>query len=101
MVSYPRTRCFWGAAGTHAGGFQLLLVSPPDQTAMLCPGPEFIPRVSSTGQTLYFFRGRGRETPPRGVQSAALSSIASAPGDDPPCDRSVVRHWNPPRRTAG
>src|ERR1039458_9127328 len=101
MVPYLRTRFFRGATGSYAGGCRLLLVSPPDRTAMLRPGPEFIPRLSSTGQALYFLRGRGSETPPSGFRLAALSDIASAPGGDPPRDSSAVHHWNPPRRTAG
>src|SRR5262245_42019105 len=101
MVPYPRTRFFWGAADSHAGGCSLLLISPSDRTAMLRPGPAFIPRVSSTSQALHFLRGRGGETPSRGFRPATLPNIASAPGGDSPRDSSVVHHWNTARRTAG
>src|SRR6516225_9040341 len=101
MVPYPRTRFFGGAAGSHAGGCRLLLISPPDRAAMLRSGPQFVPRISSTSQALHFLRGRCDGTPSRGVPPATEPNITSAAGSDSPRDSSVVYHWNPPRRTAG
>jgi hypothetical protein len=45
VVSHSRTRYFGGSAGAHAGGSELLLVSPPDRTAVLRSGPSFFPHI--------------------------------------------------------
>jgi len=65
------------------------------------PDPSSFPAYHQRVKPYIFLRGRGSETPSRGLRLAALSGIASAPGGDPPRDSSAVHHWNPPRRTAG
>src|SRR5471030_826958 len=101
MVPHPRARFFRGSAGSHAGGSQLLLISPPDRAAVLRSRPQFISRISSAAQTLHFLRGRGGETSPRGFRVETKSIVAYAPGGDSPRNCSVVHHRNPPRRVAG
>src|SRR3954447_20696622 len=101
MVSHTRTRFFRGSAGAHAGSLRLLLVSPPNGTAVLRSRPQLIPGISSTGPALHFFRDRSGEVAPRGFRLAPLSSIACASRGDPAGDHPIVHHRNAPRRTPG
>src|ERR1051326_4763655 len=101
MVSHTRTRFFRGSAGSHVGSLRFLLVSPPNRTAVLRSGFQFIPRISSTGPTLHFLCGPSGEAAPRGFRLAALSGIAYASRGDPARNRPVVHNPNPPRRTPG
>ena len=48
VVSHPRTRYFGSLAGSHAGGSELLLVSPPDRAAVLRSGPQLLSALPST-----------------------------------------------------
>src|SRR5712691_411829 len=100
VAPHPRTRCFGGSPGSHAGGLQLLLVSPPDRTAVLCSGTQLISAVSSTAQAVHFLRGRSGNATPRGFRLEAESFITSAPRGDSACDCPVVHHWNAARGTA-
>ena len=43
---------------------RLLSISPTDRTAVLRSGPQFVPDISSTDQTLHFLRGRSEQTSP-------------------------------------
>ena len=48
VVSHPRTRYFGSSAGSHAGGSELLLVSPPDRAAVLRSGPQLLSALPAT-----------------------------------------------------
>ena len=48
VVSHPRTRYFGGSTSSHAGGSELLLVSPPDRAAVLRSGSQFLSALPST-----------------------------------------------------
>ena len=100
MVPHPRTCYVRGSAGSHAGGWRLLLISPPDRTAVLRSGPDLISGISSKAQAIYFLRGRSCKITPRIFRFEAEPSIAVAPGGYTPRHSPVVHHGNAARGTA-
>src|SRR5450432_625786 len=100
VVSHPRTRYFGGSAGSHAGGSELLLVSPPDRTAVLRSGPQFLSAISSTAKAVHLLRDRSGETAQCGCALETESGIAASPGTDSACDSSPVHYGNAARGTA-
>ena len=50
--SHPQTRYFGGSAGSDARCSKLLLVLPPNRTAVLRSGPQFLCAISSTAKAV-------------------------------------------------
>ena len=100
VVSHPRTRYFRGSTSAHAGGSELLLVSPPDRTEVLRSEPQFLSALPSTAQAIHILRGRSGETAQCGCAPETESGIAASPGTDSACDSPPVHHGNAARRTA-
>ena len=94
MVPYARDSCFWREAHPDADDLQLLPLSPPYGTGLLCTESLVVPLATSAAQTIHLFGIRRRATVGRQFAFATGSLVSPSGRGHPPRDRTSSHDWH-------